>query len=194
MKSPQTALDDLSYVKRALARDQGTPFPAAIAVLWAVVCAVGMPLNDLAPQRAGVFWMVAAPAGFLLSIWLGYRGSRAAGESDRREGMRWALHFGALLLAMSAAALGTAGGAFSGAQLGMVALLVCGTTFLLAGVHLARPLGWVGAVQLAGLPLVLWLPAWRWTVVGAACALALLAIGLAGRRRRGPDGTQELRD
>jgi TRAP-type uncharacterized transport system fused permease subunit len=70
----------------------------------------------------------------------------------------------------------------------MVALLVCGVVFLLAGVHLARPLAWVGAVQLAGLPVVLVLPEWRWTVVGAACALALLVIGLAGRRRGGSAG------
>ena len=183
MSPPQTALDDLSYVKRALARDENSPFPASIAVLWAAISAVGMPLNDFAPERAGLFWMVAAPVGFLLSIWLGYRGSRAAGESDRREGLRWALHFGVLLLAMLAAALGAAWGAFTGAQMGMIALLVCGVVFLLAGVHLARPLAWVGAVQLAGLPAVLLLPEWRWTLVGAACAVALLAIGLIGRRR-----------
>lgn len=188
MNPPQTTLDDLSYVKRALARDQDSPFPVGIAVLWAAITAVGFPINDFAPERAGLFWMVAGPAGFVLSVWLGYRASRAAGESDRREGMRWALHFGSLLLTMLAAGLGTAWGAFDGAQIGLVALLVCGLTFLLAGVHLARPLAWVGVLQLLGLPLVLALPQWRWTLVGGCCAAALLAVGLAGRRRGGAAG------
>jgi len=185
MNPTQTAADDLSYVKHALDRGERSPFPPAIAVLWAVISAIGFSLNDLAPERAGLYWGVAAPLGFLLSIWLGHRGSRAAGVMDRREGMRWALHFGSLLLAFFVAGVGVALGAFSGAQMGGIALLLCGLAFLLAGIHLARRLAWVGLVMLAGLPLVLLLDQWRWTVVGAASALAMLAVGWSGKGRRG---------
>jgi hypothetical protein len=185
--NPQT-LDDLTYVKQALERDHSSPFPASIAVLWAAICGVGFLLADVAPSRTGLFWAVAAPAGFLASCWLGYRHSRAAGELDRREGARWMLHFASLLGAMLAASGGVALGGFAGEQMGTIALLLCGAVFLLAGLHLARPLAWVGALALAGVPAVLLVERWRWTIVGACVALAMLAAAAAGRRRTRPDG------
>lgn len=187
MNANQPILDDLTYVKRALDRDRRAPFPAAIAVLWAGICGVGFVLNDVAPARTGLYWALAAPAGFLLSCWLGYRSGRAGGELDRREGMRWALHFGTLLVAVFVAGVGVVLGGFTASQMGAVALLLCGVVFLLAGVHLARQLAWVGLLSLAGVPTVLLLDRWRWTLVGVFVAAAFLAVAATGRRR-GCDG------
>ena len=183
MNANPPALDDLSYVKRALDRDRSAPFPASIAVLWAGICGVGFVLNDIAPASTGLYWAIAAPAGFLLSCWLGYHSGRAGGELDRREGRRWALHFGTLLLAVLVAAVAVALGGFTGSQMGAVALLLCGVVFLLAGVHLARQLAWVGVLSLAGVPAVLLLDRWRWTLVGAFVAAAFLAVAFTGGRR-----------
>lgn len=183
MPANQPTLNDLSYVKRALDRDRSLPFPASIAVLWAGICGVGFVLNDIAPASTGLYWAIASPAGFLLSCWLGYRTSRAGGELDRREGMRWAMHFGTLLLAVFVAAVGVVLGGFSGSQMGAIALLLCGVVFLLAGVHLARALAWVGVLSLAGVPTVLLVDRWRWTLVGVFVAAAFLAVAFTGRRR-----------
>ncbi|MGH9381498.1 MAG: hypothetical protein ACRD2Z_12900 [Thermoanaerobaculia bacterium] len=183
MPANQPTLNDLRYVRQALDRDRSSPFPPSIAVLWAGICGVGFVLNDVAPTSTGLYWAIASPAGFLLSCWLGYRTSRAGGELDRREGMRWALHFGTLLLAVFIAAVAVALGGFTGSQMGAVALLLCGVVFLLAGVHLARPLAWVGLLNLAGVPAVLLVERWRWTLVGAFLAAAFLAVAFTGRRR-----------
>ncbi len=181
---PSTTLDDLSFVQRALARDRSSPVPPSISVLWAVICAAGFLTNDFAPERAGLFWGIASPAGFLVSGWLGHRSARAGGELDRQEQRRWALHFGTLLVALLVAALGAFLGAFSGAQMGTIALLLCGAIFLLAGLHLARPLAWVGALMLAGVPAVLLVERWRWSLVGVFVTAALLVLAATGRRRR----------
>lgn len=183
MHASEPTLNDLSYVKQALDRDRSSPFPASIAVLWAVICAVGFVLNDVAPANAGLYWAIASPAGFLVSCWLGYRAARAQGELDRREGMRWAMHFGTLLVALFVGASGAALGAFTGSQMGAIALLINGVVFLLAGVHLARPLAWVGALMLGGVPTVLLVERWQWTLVGAFVVVALLAVAATARRR-----------
>lgn len=187
MNANQETLDDLGYVKQALARDRRAPFPASIAVLWAVICGVGFALNDFAPGASGLYWAIASPAGFLLSCWLGYRTGRAGGELDRREGMLWAMHFGALLLAFFVAVIGVALGLFNGSQMGAVALLLCGVVFLIAGVHLARSLAWVGVLNLAGVPILGLVGRWQWTLIGILLALALLTIAATGARR-GADG------
>lgn len=183
MHASQETLNDLGYVKQALARDRRSPFPASIAVLWAAICGVGFALNDFVPSASGLYWVIATPAGFLLSLWLGHRAERASGELDRREGIRWALHFGVLLLTFFVALIGSALGAFDGFQLGAITLLICGAVFLLAGVHLSPPLAWVGALNLVGVPILLLLDRWQWTVIGVLVALAFLAIAATGARR-----------
>ena len=186
--TPSPTAEDLRYVKRALERDERSPFPFSIALLWAVICGIGFPVNDLAPGRAGLFWSVAAPLGFVLSCWLGFRSSRRAGALDRRAGRRWAGHFGALLLAALAVLAGSAFGGLSGAEAGAAMVLLTGLTYLLAGVHLSPPLAWVGGLLLAGYPLVfaLGLTRWRWTAIGIATAAGLLVVSRL--RPAGDDG------
>ena len=185
MQPSQETLNDLSYVRRALDRGAASPFPRSVPLLWAAVCAVGFPINDFAPQWAPAFWGVASPLGFLASSWLGYRASRAGGETDRREGLRWLYHFGALLLTLAAAGGAVAAGAFSGRDVGLVAVLACALAYMLAGVHLARPIGWVGLLLLlVGFPVTLLVREWEWTIAGAVAALALVAVAFAGGRER----------
>lgn len=178
MKTSQSVQNNLDYLKQALSRDDGAFFPPSIAVLWAVICGVGFTIMDFRPEIAGIYWISASIPGFLLSAWLGYRARRSAGALNRRAGSRWMLHFGTLLAAMLVAG---ASGIFSGFQLGVVALLLCGVVYLLAGVHMARPLLWVGVLLLAGVPMVVLVRQWQWTLVGGLIAAALLAVAVWGK-------------
>jgi hypothetical protein len=175
--------DDLRYVRRAVGRDEAGGFPTSIALLWAALSAVGFPLMDFAPRATPWFWGIASPLGFALSMWLGGRAARAAGEVDRREGARWGAHWLGLLVAIALAVLGAVSGRISWEALGAVVLLLLAVAYHAAAVHLHRSLGLVAAILAAGYLAVLYIPGRTWSLVGAATAAALVTVALLGRRR-----------
>jgi hypothetical protein len=179
------AEEDLQFVRRAVRRDSGGRIPAAIALLWAVISLVGFPLVDFAPHWVPRFWMVAGPAGFLLSLAIGVRSARAAGEADRAEGMRWAAHWLGLLLAIALSVLARTTGAVSWEGFGATIVLLVAVAYFTAGVHLARPLLGVAAVLAAGYVAVLLVPGHTWTWLGVLTAAALVATAFLGRRPHG---------
>lgn len=71
MAATSDARGDLGYVRDVLKRSERTGFPAGIAYLWAAIGLVGFSLIDFAPERVGLYWSIASPAGFLLNAWLG---------------------------------------------------------------------------------------------------------------------------
>jgi hypothetical protein len=177
------AEEDLRFVRRAVRRDAEGGFPGSIALLWAAISAVGFPLMDLAPRAVPWFWAIASPLGLALSVWLGGRAARAAGEVDRGESGRWAAHWLGLLGAIALAVLGVFAGKISWDAFGAVVLLLVAVAYFAAAVHLHRSLGLVAAILAAGYVAVLYLP-WRtWTLVGLASAGALVAVALLGRRK-----------
>ena len=182
-----TTPQDLAFVRNAVQREQAGPFPTAIALLWAAISLVGFPLIDLAPRATGLFWAIASPAGFLLSVWLGARSARSAGAVDRRAAARWAWHWLGVLAAAFLAALPALAGALTWDAYAAGVLLLIAVAYFTAGVHLHRSLLAVAAILAAGYLAVLYAPGPTWTYVGVATAAALAGTAFVGRRRRGTD-------
>ena len=177
------ARQDLEFVRKAVHRDAAAGFPAPIGLVWAAISLVGFPLIDFAPRMAAGFWAVASPVGFALSLWLGWRGARMAGEVDRGEAGRWAWHWLGLLAAILLAALSAIGGRITWDAFGAGVLLLVAVAYFTAGIHLHRPLLLVSAILAAGYLAVVYLPGPTWTCVGVAAAAALAGTALLGRRR-----------
>lgn len=175
---------DLDYVRGVVARSEGHPGPRAIWFLWGAISAVGFSLIDLRPEWVPEFWTVAAPAGFVASAWLGWRHGRSIGQESRREGRAWMLHWGATMLACFGVVPLAASGVLDGPGIAMAILLVTALSYFLAGVHLARPLLWVGVLIAAGYLAVVYVEGPMWIVVGLVVGIALFATGVVGHRTR----------
>jgi hypothetical protein len=65
-----------------------------------------------------------------------------------------------------------------------VILLVLGLSYILAGVHLDRPVLWVGFLMIAAYVALFFIHAYQWTLVGVVVAVALAAAGILGGRGR----------
>lgn len=180
----QQVEEDLQYVRSAVRRGAAGPFPAAIALLWAAISLAGFALMDFAPRQAPLFWGIAGPAGFLLSLWLGMRSARAAGEEDRAEGRRWAAHWLGLLVAIALAVLAAVAGEASWDAAGATILLLLAIVYYTAGIHLHRALLPVAAILAIGYVFVLYADGRTWTWIGVATAAALVASAFLGGRKR----------
>ena len=136
--------DDLGYVREVVARSEYDKTPQAIWYLWAAIGLVGFALIDFRHEVVPVFWAIAAPAGFVLSVWLGWRKSRGLGQESRREGHAHMLHWAGMGGAIALLVFFAARGHLVGHDIAQAILLVVALGYFLAGVHLARPLLWVG--------------------------------------------------
>lgn len=180
--SSEQVHEDLHYVRAAVEASSQSPTPPSIYLLWALIGGIGLPMIDWAPQRVAVFWLVAAPAGFAISLLLGRRRALQSGQQSRGTA-KHALHWGSLLLAPVLAMALPATGRIEGLAAAQVVLLLIATVYYLAGVHLDRALLWVsGWVALGYLSLFV-LDSWGWTVVGLTLALALATCAWLSWRR-----------
>src|SRR3546814_201742 len=175
---------DLDYVTSTVRRERVGRGVPAVYFLWASIVPPGFALIDFFPQSAGLYWCVFGIGGGALSWWLGMRDGRRHGFNDSALGRRYALHWAiaaaGFMLAMLPAAVGLVD--VDGALPGF--LLVGGLVYALAGVHLERPLLWVGVLMLAAyVVLVLLAPPHLWTVAGVMIALALVWTGIASLRQ-----------
>ncbi|MCA1714620.1 MAG: hypothetical protein LC715_05740 [Gammaproteobacteria bacterium] len=185
MTTADSIKQDLDYVANAVRqRDRPNGVPA-IYFLWAGIVLVGFALPDVAPQAAGVFWLVAAIGGGLLSWWLGDRAARKAGINDSEQGKRYGLHW---LIAGLAFVLCALPAIFGRVEPGIGVsnfLLVAGIVYALAGVHLERPLLWSGLLMLAAYAvLVILSPPYVWTITGVVIAISLVWAGIAAMGKR----------
>ena len=183
-----TAIDrvkeDLDYVASAIRRedlDDGVP---VIYYLWAVLVAIGWALPDFAPRWTGLYWIIAGPAGGLLSWWIGTRRGTCAGINDTALGRRYAYHWSLTFFALLLVFLPAIFGKISADTAAINVLLVIGLTYTLAGVHLERPLLWCGLLVFAGYVALstIELP-YLWTITGLVVAASLILAGLTRRRR-----------
>src|SRR5688500_4462210 len=76
------AREDLGYVRDVVRRADRRAMPRAILWVWAALSVAGFAIIDVAPERAGLYWLVAGVAGFLLSAWIGARRARAIGQES----------------------------------------------------------------------------------------------------------------
>lgn len=191
MTSADQIKHDLDFVANAVRRhdrDAGVP---AIHFLWAAIVLVGFALPDFAPRTAGAFWFVAGIGGGLLSWWLGARDDRRSGLRDVERGKRYGLHWliagAGFVLCGLPMALGRADPG-SGASSFM---LVAGLVYALAGVHMVRPLLWIGLLMLAAYAaMIIAAPPYAWTISGIVIAIGLVFAGVAARGLRKTDAMQ----
>jgi len=174
--------NDLGYVREVVRKLEHERSPAGVYLLWAAIVLAGFALVDFAPKRVGFFWLVAGPLGGLISARLGWRQSVRRGEVRREEGIRWALHWGGMMAAILLAVPLAVTGVIQSRGFGNVILLVVALTYFLAGVHLERPLAWIGTLMAVGYLALFFIPAYGWTFVGLLVAAGLAATPIIGGR------------
>lgn len=176
--------EDLAYVAAAV-RSECPPEIRAIYLLWAVLIPVGFALPDFAPHWAGWYWLIVGPAGGVASWLIGSRSSERAGLRDRRTGLRYGWHWIVAGVAFLLAFLPAYTGAISMQAMGANMLLIAGLVYLLAGVHLNRPMVIAGALMLAGYVVLHTVEiAYAWTATGIIVGIALvLTAFLAGQSK-----------
>lgn len=175
---------DLDFVRRSVERSEALGTPASIHFLWAAIVLVGFTLVDVAPGAVNGFWAVAGPLGWVVSAWLGFRFARRSGQMDRGVGMRYALHWMGVVVAMFLLALLGLRGLVDWPALGPAFLLLIALAYFLAGVHLDRRLLWFGPLAAAAYVAVLFLPGMTWTFVGVLWSAGLVATAILGRSPR----------
>lgn len=185
---PQSSIGkDLGYVRDVVRGAGSAPFPPAIAYLWAVIGAVGFSLIDFAPQRVWLFWSIAAPAGFVISAWLGGRHGRTVGQESRKSGRSHMLHWGALMLAIFLLYPLMANGQLEGKTIAQVILLIAALTHFLGSLHLAPALRWAALAMVLGYIVTFTVDGFAWTALGIMFAIGLvitarLSAGSRGQR------------
>lgn len=191
MPSADQLQQDLAYVASAVRRHERLLGPPAVWFLWALLVPVGFALPDFAPRSAGAYWFVAGIGGGLLSWWLGQREMRRCGRQDvelsRRIGLHWIIAGVGFVLC----GLPMMTGRVAPADAVPGYMLVAGLVYALAGVHLLRPMLWIGTLMLAAYAvLVVAGPPYAWTITGVVIAIALAWAGVAARAGRPDDATR----
>ena len=184
MTETQITREDLAYVRAAAERSASIHIPS-IYILWAVISLCGFSLVDFVEPGSweiGVYWMIAGPAGFLLSWWFASRAKERAGQKNDEEGRRWAFHF------LGFAATGLLGfGLVAAGQLNLSGynslwILLLALTYFLAGLHLERRLLPAGVLLGVGYLIAVFVPVYGSTIAGVLIAVALLALAYIGTR------------
>ena len=172
---------DLRFVRGVVEGTGRDNSPAAIYLLWAIVGPIGLALIDFREAWVRDYWTIAGPAGFVASAFLGWRAGQRTGQVSAAEGWRYLLHWGGMLVAVFLVVLLPLNGLMPWKALHAVILLILALGHFAAGVHLDRPLLWVGLLMGAGYIYVVFVSTYAWTVVGIVVGAGLL---IAGLRRR----------
>jgi hypothetical protein len=175
---------DLGFVRQVVAdADRQRRSPAAIPLLWAAIVLVGFPLIDFAPHLVGNYWAIAGPVGFLISAFIGWRSAQSSGQLRKDEGMRYLLHWGGLLIAIGLAVLLIPFGVIRGESVSPIILLLLAMAYFFGGIHLERSMLPIGILLAIGYVVVLFVPRYAYTFLGAMVSLALVISAVTGSRR-----------
>ena len=180
---PNQVESDFGYVKDLVRKADREPIPKSIYMLWGLVVLVGFALVDFAPQRVGIFWMIAGPLGGILSGVLSRRSGLSRGQLQREVGIRHALHWGGMLVLTGLAVLLPATGRIPPAEISRVILLVVALGWWTAGVHFDRTFLWLGGLMMVGFVGTVLIDQYAWTALGVLMAIVLVTIALRGGRR-----------
>ena len=173
---PERKLEkDIAFVREAVERRDRTHYRSiAIAVLWAVILAIGHSLNDFSPHYSPLYWCIATPVGYLLSFRISAREARATGVADRRARARFGLHWGSLFVVLALVVFIGLSHRLEPSVMSQFITLTAGITCFLAGLHLDRRLLSPGIVTILGAPAVDFISVYPWTIVGLAIAASLI--------------------
>jgi hypothetical protein len=173
---------DLSFVRSVADGAERHDSPAPIYFLWAALVLCGFILVDVRDAWVRWYWFVAAPAGFMVSAYLGWRHGRRRGQIDSDAGMRHILHWGGMTAVAFLVVLMPMTGVLAWEGTGPAMLLVLALGYFHAGIHLDRPFLWIGILMALGYLSVLFVTAYAWTVLGVVLAIALVVAGLRETR------------
>lgn len=184
MEDAQNIQGDLQYVREVLDRAEGRRTPSGIYYVWALITLIGFPLTDFASgQVVGIFWMIAAPVGFILSGLIGWRFSMTLGQVDMKEAQLYWLHWLATLVAMALVSLLVINGIVERQAIGQIILLILALSYFTAGLYQDRPLLWLGLIMCAAYIILAFVTGYVWTIFGVVLAGCLAASGWIGGRR-----------
>lgn len=169
---------DIGYVKNLVKNSESYSTPTSVYFLWAILVLGGFSLVDFEPRWVGFYWMIAGPAGGLLSGYLGRRAGINEGQLDREIGIRHALHWGGMLVIIGLSVLLAIKGLIRGEVLGQVILLIVALGWWMAGVHFDRKFLWLGGVMMLGFIGTLVFSRFAWTAMGVFIAAALTGIAI----------------
>lgn len=183
----QTLAEDLAYVRRAVAGSDRWRSPSSIYFVWALITLIGFSMVDFAPRSVPFYWLIAAPAGFLASMWLGWQGARRGGMSNRVLGGRIFKHWLGLLIGCSLTGLATWAGVLDWRGLGTMIVLISALAYYFAGIHGERSWLYISFVLAAAYVALLFISGPVWTIAGVVIAIALIAGGIAARSPAGAE-------
>ena len=169
---------DIGYVKDLVAKSDNPASPASIYVIWAVILMVGFSLIDLAPRWVGLFWMIAGPAGGMLSGFLGYKAGANKGQMDREVGIKHTLHWSGMMVIVFLAILLGLKGLVHGVVNSQVILLVVALGWWTAGVHFDRIFLWLGGIMVLGFLGTLFMDSYAWTAMGVLLGTVLIVAAI----------------
>ena len=132
--------NDLKYVRQTLEKSIQQPSIASIYYLWCSIVLFGYLIAEFNLAWINVYWLIAAPVGFVISAWIGYRYSQKLGQSGSDNDKQYLWHFGLLILFTFSAML---------TQQYLSIMLLIGLGYCLAGIHLERAMMWPGLMALA---------------------------------------------
>jgi hypothetical protein len=182
MEHLQQLEQDLRYVRTAVERAETYPTPRLLCFLWAALVLCGFALVDLRGAWVPTYWVIAGPAGFVTSAYLGWRHAQRAGRLSAGAGIRHMLHWGAVLAAVFLVGLMPLGGVMADRAVGPAILLVLALGYFQAGVHFDPAFRGIGLLLAAGYIVVLFVPAYAWLTLGVFVAMALVTLGLRDSR------------
>lgn len=182
MADKQTLSDDLAYVRATAERSIRVHVPA-IYLLWATICLCGFSLVDVAgPQSAwiGIYWLIAAPFGFGITMWLASRAGQRAGVIDPGEANRWKFHFMGFMAAGLLGFAAIAAGQLTWTGFSSHWILLAALTYYLAGLHLEKRLLPISLLMGVGYLCSLFVPEYGFTIAGILVAFSLTVQAFLG--------------
>ncbi len=185
MTETEKLREDIAYIRAATKQSEAVHVPS-IDLLWAAIALCGFALVDFAPHHRWVsaYWMVAAPAGGLLSMWLGRRASRNIGQPSRDEGFRQGLHWLAFMVAGMLGLALVLADQLTWPGFASLWILLMALTYFQAGVHLERRLLPVGLLIGVAYLITILYPTYGWTTAGVVAAVTLTVKAFLGARTR----------
>lgn len=176
--------DDLRYVASAVQRHDTQQDVPAIYLLWGAIIGIGYALPDFAARWAGLYWLVAGPAGGIASWRLGRRHALQRGDVDDDMAWRYGAHWVATGVAFVLLGLVGAAGLAPIRVVAAQFLLIAALAYTLAGIHLNRPMLWSGVILFVGYAALSFLKMpYVWTLTGVLTAFALFTAAWKTRGR-----------
>ena len=182
MSNIEKLREDVAYIRAAAVRSDVVPC-RSIYLLWAAIALCGFTMRDFAPEPSWInlYWLIAAPGGIVLSVWLGKRASIKIGQANRQMGFKILYHWLAFLVAGLLGVLLVAGGHLSGPGFGSLWVLLLALTYFHAGLHFDRRLLPVGIIVGLCYCVTIFVPEFGWTFSGVVLAGALTVQAFLGQ-------------